>query len=38
MGKMISRTDPVILDSHPINSVVMLAMIAGDKKQVVKVS
>lgn len=28
----------MILDRHPINSVVMLAMIAGDKKQVVKVS
>ena len=28
----------MILDRRPINSVVMLAMIAGDKKQVVKVS
>lgn len=28
----------MILDRHPINSVVMLTMIAGDKKQVVKVS
>ena len=30
--------ETMVLDRRPINGVVMLAMIAGDKKQVVKVS
>ena len=30
--------ETMVLERHPINSVVMLVMIAGDKKQVIKVS